>query len=392
MQVKSKQPPVKAPPAPKAPAPAPAPLMIVPPEAGAPATRPPTVIPAKLDIDTTNPRKHFRTLHGLAVLAELSYVTDEKKLKDILGKLGFDDVKLYGWDRGTIQAMVLTRGDDVFVVYRGTQETKDIFTDLRVWPKVDDALTAGGEVAFDGARIHSGVRASRDRVWNPGPGTENGKALERAQLKPLVDLLRDEAAKGRRISFIGHSLGGGLATSSAAALSAQKHPKTGEPILAHRVVTLGSLRTGNDAFVDAYDKRLAHRTIPVHHHTDAVRSTPKWGYDRQTAEGMTLYLPKASSTSEVLPDESHCMGYYLDGLKRLADAEATGGLGAHYRLMSDLDSYARIPMQQKIDKEYMPDPRQKDVSYIELLRAFRLGAEAKAGGGGTPWSTPFNDR
>ncbi len=137
---------------------------------------------------------------------------DSESLADVLKSVGVELLKTV--DRGGTQGFVARGADYVVVSFRGTQpdEHADIKADVNL-PLVD--FPAGG-------RVHRGFEAALKIVWADIEGV----------LKGLSDL---------PVWFTGHSLGAALATVAVAQRTGMK---------SDRLVTFGSPRVGNQAFVD----------------------------------------------------------------------------------------------------------------------------------------------
>jgi triacylglycerol lipase len=125
------------------------------------------------------------------------------------------------------------------VAFRGTEANPvDWITDARFNP------VAG---AF-GAPVHSGFKVALDEVWDDVAGLAG---------RPLS------------LFFTGHSLGAALAT-----LGAARWAESGGNVAG--VFTFGQPRTGQTAFVSAYNAKLADVTYRFVNHIDLVTRVPLW--------------------------------------------------------------------------------------------------------------------
>lgn len=119
------------------------------------------------------------------------------------------------------------------IAFKGTSSVKDAILDAEI-----------SKVQYDGCRIHCGFLKAFQSL-----GVFHGLA------RPTV--------------FIGHSLGGALAT-----IAAREWYSPAWPMAAR---TFGSPRIGDQAFADSYDNRVPD-TIRVVHNDDIVPRVPKLGY------------------------------------------------------------------------------------------------------------------
>ena len=181
--------------------------------------------------------------HVCAELSRLAYVRFEKrdklKLEEILAKAGFVGRPGFFNSKWTGAQGFGTVAPDgtVFVAFRGTQVTslRDIFADVAALP-----VRWAGE-----GRVHWGF-------WNCY-----------RNLRESVDSWMVEAG-GERLVVTGHSLGAAVAT-----LMAALHERA-------ELVTFGSPRVGNQAFVDRFAERVARRYVDC---VDGVpRLPPPIGY------------------------------------------------------------------------------------------------------------------
>ena len=131
---------------------------------------------------------HKDTAKHLCYICELSYLTDKQNLVlDILRNYNKTDIKFFDVE-GT-EALMIKSSGIIIIAFRGTDETKDIFTDINLIP-------VGGEKQ---GLVHLGFKRALDKIW---------KSVE-----THLDLLYTE---GDTIYITGHSLGGALATVAAA--------------------------------------------------------------------------------------------------------------------------------------------------------------------------------
>ncbi len=298
------------------------------PSAGAPSA------PASITLEPGDPNKKERTIHGAAVLAQLSYENDAETVRSTLKALGFEDVKLYGWDlKGSTQAFVARKGDTVVVSFRGTQERGDIFRDLEATnPEADTKLT-GSEVQdyarFEGSKVHRGFRDGLAELWDPDPHGRNGERLAAAGQKSLLSTLQYEADRPDRPNtkfiFTGHSLGGAQATLAAACTSVQNPARSSRTTMANKiaaVITFGSPKVGNEAFVSAYDASIGKVTMPVQHNTDIVRGVPLTSRYQQVMASDTIVFDPADTANPPSAIDSHRMSHYVAASALRAQAEA----------------------------------------------------------------------
>ncbi len=291
---------------------------------------PPVVMPSTVEFDPTDPKKQARTDYAAALLANLAYEKDGGKVRAALTQLGFEDIKLYGFDQKTdTQAFVARKGQFVVVSFRGTQERSDIVSDAKATNKEEDQKLTGSEVQdfkrFEGAEVHRGFRDGRDEIWDPDPHGRNGERLAKAGNPSLLSVLQNEAAKpGTKFVFTGHSLGAAETTLAAAATSVQNPANSSRTTMASQiaaVITFGSPKVGNDAFVKAYDRTLGAVTRAFQHHTDVVRSLPPTPDFEHVVADQTLLLDPADREHPPSGVDSHRMPHYVDRLKQKADAE-----------------------------------------------------------------------
>lgn len=285
---------------------------------------PAAVIPARITLEPGDPTKKAQTTYAAAVLAKLAYENNANLLRQTLTRLGFKNIRLYGWDlKGSTQAFVARRGDLVVVSFRGTQERDDVLTDLKALDPESDANLTGSRVAdfthYQGAQIHRGFRDGLSELWSPPTRSRAGRRLAAVGQRALLNLLRYEASRqdkpDTKFFITGHSLGGALAILAAASTAVQKATPTSSSTMLDRVagvVTFGAPKVGNSSFVRAYDAQLAPVTLPVQHYNDLVRDLP-FGKDYEhVAEGRTVRLAPANRTSPPSPLGSHRMNYYLE--------------------------------------------------------------------------------
>jgi len=127
------------------------------------------------------------SLH-LCNMSELTYLSDNEILvKDILSNYDYDQIRYFN-NEGT-QAILIKSKGSIIISFRGTEEAKDVITDLNLIP-------TGGEIQ---GLVHKGFKTGLDRVWK--------------DIQTHLDLLYTE---NDTIYITGHSLGGALATVAAA--------------------------------------------------------------------------------------------------------------------------------------------------------------------------------
>lgn len=147
----------------------------------------------------------------------------------------------------------------IYVVFRGTTNLKNVLVDIsfskdRVWSDQSDA------------KVHSGFGKS----W---------KALS-GQILDSINTARSRCSSCTRVFFIGHSLGGAIATIAAVDYARQKPSSVSVQSL-----TLGSPRVGNDDFAE-YAARMVPNSVRWTNGNDPVPHLPLhiMGFDHRPRE------------------------------------------------------------------------------------------------------------
>jgi hypothetical protein len=188
---------------------------------------------ADVPFDATATIAHRRNAWWLADAALLTY-WDEATVKSRLANAGFTARCL---SHEGVQCYVATTTGAALVAFRGTEPDQ--------WPDVLDDIKAV-LVPWDRPQtfVHQGFKDSLNRIWS--------------RLQPLL-----ADAADRPIWFAGHSLGAALAT-----LAADRWPSSAG------VVTIGSPRVGDRAFVAQFDRRFGPRSARYVNNTDIVTHLP----------------------------------------------------------------------------------------------------------------------
>lgn len=178
------------------------------------------------------------------------------------------------FDEGSTQMLLIEHknGDDLFVVFRGTSDGKDILTDLnpgmtrlpeRGWGSVHSGFfTALNELTVLGAlmpTVGNRLVVPKDAGDVPVVFDVRGvftDAPPRSFFRPTIArALSDAASSGKRIWVTGHSLGGALAVLFAEHLLADQkayepHPNDGKRLVdrLQAVITFGAPNVGDSAF------------------------------------------------------------------------------------------------------------------------------------------------
>lgn len=198
-------------------------------------------MPATMNAHTTSFDKNTAIL--MNQLSCLVYETDETRMQKRVRGLGFTNFRLFQDQSTSTYGMVVWDGEAVVLVFRGTVDLKDIFSDINI------VLTPGVR-----GEVHSGFKIALDSVWPQIIGI-------------LAPLWNDP--NHRSYWLTGHSLGAALATLAAANLAFQEHDR---PI--NGVYTYGSPRVGNKEFSNAYNTVLKSRTFRVVNNNDMVTRVP----------------------------------------------------------------------------------------------------------------------
>lgn len=168
-------------------------------------------------------------------LSSLAY-QDPATVKNQLEKWGYD-VSTFRWveNRETdTQAFVVNdKNGNTFVSIRGTESLRDGQTDA-------DATLIPAPWAGKNVNVHEGFSDALDSVWD--------------QMEPAIRQARAAAGDRGDVVFTGHSLGGGVGT--LAALRATNEGLLPPDSSRTKVYPIASPRVGDEAFADAYNRKL----------------------------------------------------------------------------------------------------------------------------------------
>lgn len=193
-----------------------------------------------------------------------------------------DKYKLYAdaipFKEGHITGYSLKIFDTLYIFIAGTDEVRDIVTDIRLIPSHFDG-------AISGVKVHRGFESAFKRV-------------DTLITKLCID--------NNRVIIAGHSMGGAIAT-----LAAYKMASIVQDITC---VTFGSPRVGNRKFIKRFNKRVTH-SYRIVYRNDMVTRWPKLlCWYRHVGK---LYQSKRKRWfSFFTAFNDHPMSNYIDGLKK----------------------------------------------------------------------------
>ena len=207
-------------------------------------------------LDLAGPLFSWHTAHWMSALSQFAY-EDVKSdiLKKKLEAKGFTDYEFFSTLAGT-QGYLVSKGESLFLVFRGSQGVKDWFGNFQFSPKVPSELGLTGQV--HGGFLKDVVSVSSD----------------------LLKSVHARIAGGSKKLFItGHSLGGATAVLAAAYLAAQG-------IAVEALYTFGQPRVGNDEFLRQVDRLLPERYFRFANFLDPVARIPATALGARDFVGM----------------------------------------------------------------------------------------------------------
>nr|MCU0570716.1 lipase family protein [Oculatellaceae cyanobacterium Prado106] len=190
-------------------------------------------------------------------LAKLSWLVYFNKdlVREALRKLKFVHFRFF--DLGATQAFIAADEQKIILVFRGTDSMRD-------WLGNFDIDLVGGPM---GGRVHEGFSLALSLIWKD-------IQLTLEALKPKQVLTKSELTDGTRkevkapsIWITGHSLGGALATLSAARLREKDQ-------MVHGLYTFGSPRVGDREFQEEFNGDFRSRAFRFVNKNDAVTRIP----------------------------------------------------------------------------------------------------------------------
>jgi triacylglycerol lipase len=167
--------------------------------------------------------------HGLLILSELANSARFFDAQEFTGLLS--DAQFYA----------IFKDNELIFAFRGSSSWSDFITDANIH-----------QVPAIEGLVHEGFLKQYESIQ-----------------KVIMTILQQ--TKLNKISFVGHSLGGAIATICALCFKIQFPSKT------IQCYTFGSPRVGNQAFVDAFNKSVD-VSVRVVNGQDIVPTRPYWGY------------------------------------------------------------------------------------------------------------------
>ncbi|MEQ8526066.1 lipase family protein [Gracilimonas sp.] len=177
--------------------------------------------------------------------------------------LGYDSQRIVHGSFGRGYCRIFWRSDHVVIAFRGTRESVDwSISNLKAFPvRLNDC----GDNDI-GVRVHRGFQRTLDFV---------DKSTGLRSLEAIWYHLTKEELLQRKLSIIGHSLGGALAILFAVKLRYMYPSYVNANLI--EIVTFGSPAIGGSSFYKYYDD-LHSRTVRIVNGSDAVPFTPPLWY------------------------------------------------------------------------------------------------------------------
>jgi triacylglycerol lipase len=204
------------------------------------------------DAETVN----FSTKNALACgkLSWLAYFPKDQ-IREVLKRWNFTKFRFF--DLGTTQAFIVADAEKIIMTFRGTDSLKD-------WLGNFDIDLVGGPM---GGKVHEGFSRSLSLIWKDVQMT-----LDVLQPRPVAtkaELVSGAhlAGKAPSIWITGHSLGGALATLSAARLREKDQS-------VHGLYTFGSPRVGDREFQEEFNVDFRSKAFRFVNRNDAVTRIP----------------------------------------------------------------------------------------------------------------------
>ena len=171
-------------------------------------------------------------------------------------------------------ALIVRRGAEVFVVFRGSATLKNLQVDLAYQPATKKKMAKFAEEI--GLRLPSGLSVH-------GGFLDAWRSLRVGVLAELEKIVRDEQGPLKLIVG-GHSMGGAMAMFASLELAARlrKQPGGNPFTLGHVTYTFAAPRLGNDKFARLYNRMFPKRSDhwALQRSNDAVPHLPfhAWGF------------------------------------------------------------------------------------------------------------------
>lgn len=215
---------------------------------------------------------------------------------------GDDAWDVFRFEQQGVQLMVshLIDGDEMFVVFRGTDDKHDVRLDVNIFTR--RLVLPYDDMDDSPVRVHSGFITGWKRV--------------RDEVIAYLMYKYDDTGISNFV-FMGHSLGGALA--QIASLDFQYHMNKIEASIHIDCITFGAPRVGNRHFQESRDARVPH-TLNLVNDNDPVFYQP-WKFLGYRRSGAVKQLGKPARIwrPSVLRVKSHYLRGYFSNLHTLIE-------------------------------------------------------------------------
>jgi triacylglycerol lipase len=204
------------------------------------------------DAETVN----FSTKNALACgkLSWLAYYSKDQ-IREVLKSWNFTKFRFF--DLGVAQAFIVADAEKIILTFRGTDTLKD-------WLGNFDIDLVGGPL---GGKVHEGFSRSLSLIWKDIQMTLD--VLQPRLVATKADLIQgtQRQSKVPSVWITGHSLGGALATLTAARLREKDQS-------VHGLYTFGSPRVGDRDFQEEFNNDFRSKAFRFVNRNDAVTRIP----------------------------------------------------------------------------------------------------------------------
>jgi triacylglycerol lipase len=189
---------------------------------------------------------HPNNAYSLALVSALAYERNKQVAEQTAKDWGFE--RIFFFDRGGTQAILLADQEKIIVGFRGTEP--DLLSDWITDAKIRKTAGPGGNV-------HRGFKEALNWIW--------------LDVEKTIEWLREALPKEKQqtLWFTGHSLGGALATMAAAFCKFNE-----DPIILNGLYTYGQPRVGSEKFAANFNTAFKSQSFRFVNDADVVTRVP----------------------------------------------------------------------------------------------------------------------